>query len=418
MATTAVLPYELYTDAPGTLFMKREWEEANAAHPHHFDFGDVPEGWPKRLTGPLVWDGKDLNAHRNYTLIAEKYIHVLTSTEIAEIGAAAKSFQRLLLPLSAIKQSNFPLPQLGPTLRGIAKNLYQGTGLNLLRGFPIQKYDKEEQIIIFLGINAWVADTRLDQGIGRGICHIKSINHIDPSQRGKIFVSAQNNDAQMYHSDAGSEIVGLIALNVPSSGGESTVASSWQVYNHLAEYRPDILRLLAGKNFRWTANGIPEDGVRLIHWLNEQMYVNFATRTFIGYAEAPDRDTKYPPLTLEEREALGGWQWIAEQYCLETALQAGDIEWVNNLHHQHARRGYIDDTSNPRHLLRIWSRDSEYAPELPLDIKNKFDAMFRNTPGFYPLDEIEEDTRRKETGIFTASCKQKTAAERVQTDFP
>ncbi|TVY50738.1 Taurine hydroxylase-like protein SAT17 [Lachnellula cervina] len=412
MATTAVLPYELYTDAPGTLFVKREWEEANAAHPSQFDFGDVPEGWPKKLTGPLVWDGKQLNAH-----LAEKYIHVLTSAEIAEIDAAAKTFQKLSLPLSAVEQSTFPLPQLGPTLRGIAKNLYQGTGLNLLRGFPIQKYDKEEQVIIFLGINAWVADTRLDQGIGRGICHIKSINHIDPSQRGKIFVSAQNNDAQMYHSDAGSEIVGLMALNIPNAGGESTVASTWQVYNHLAEYRPDILRLLAGKKFRWTANGIPEDGVRLIHWLNEQMYVNFATRTFIGYAEAPDRDTKYPPLTFEEREALGGWQWVAEQYCLETALQAGDIEWVNNLHHQHARRGYIDDQSNPRHLLRIWSRDSEYAPELPLDIKNKFDAMFKNTPEFYPLDEIEEDIRRKETGIFTASCKQEIAEERLKTGF-
>lgn len=69
MATTAVLPYELYTDAPGTLFVKREWEEADAAHPSQFDFGDVPEGWPKKLTGPLVWDGKQLNAHRNYILL-------------------------------------------------------------------------------------------------------------------------------------------------------------------------------------------------------------------------------------------------------------------------------------------------------------------------------------------------------------
>lgn len=81
----------------------------------------------------------------------------------------------------------------------------------------------------------------------------QSINHIDPSQRGKIFVSAQNNDAQMYHSDAGSEIVGLMALNMPGSDGESTVSSGWRVYNHLAEHRPDILRLLAQRKFRWTA---------------------------------------------------------------------------------------------------------------------------------------------------------------------
>lgn len=55
----------------------------------------------------------------------------------------------------------------------------------------------------------------------------------------------------MYHSDAGSEIVGLIALSLPDSGGESTVASISRVYNHLAEHRPDILRLIAKKRFRW-----------------------------------------------------------------------------------------------------------------------------------------------------------------------
>lgn len=57
----------------------------------------------------------------------------------------------------------------------------------------------------------------------------------------------------MYHSDAGSEVVGLMALTLPDSGGESTVASSWRIYNHLAEHRPDILRILAETKFRWRA---------------------------------------------------------------------------------------------------------------------------------------------------------------------
>lgn len=64
MAAATVLPYEQYTDAPGTLFNKSEWDEANASHAESFDFGDVPKGWPERLEGPLVWDGKDLANHR------------------------------------------------------------------------------------------------------------------------------------------------------------------------------------------------------------------------------------------------------------------------------------------------------------------------------------------------------------------
>lgn len=32
-------------------------------------------------------------------------------------------------------------------------------------------------------------------------------------------------------------------------------------------------------------NGIPEDGVRLIHNQDNKLFLNFSTRTFIGYGE-------------------------------------------------------------------------------------------------------------------------------------
>lgn len=105
---------------------------------------------------------------------------------------------------------------------------------------------------------------------------------------------------------------------------------------------------------------------------------------------------------------------MAEQYSLITMLQIGDIEWVNNLHHQHARRGYVETLDDPRHLLRVWLRDSEFASELLEDIKNRLTAMHKDHPDFYPLDEIEEDERRRITGIFTAACKDETAEERLR----
>jgi len=85
MAATEVLPYELYSDAPGILFNKPEWEQANASHPKDFDFGPLPEGWPKKIEGTLVWDGKDLEAH------PEKFIRVLKVEEILEIDDALKA---------------------------------------------------------------------------------------------------------------------------------------------------------------------------------------------------------------------------------------------------------------------------------------------------------------------------------------
>ncbi|VUC27854.1 unnamed protein product [Clonostachys rosea] len=371
MTAATIQPYELYSDAPGFLLNKPEWEQANAAHPETFDFGSPPRGWPVKFTGPDVWTSDYLEQNPNL------YIKILSEDEINEIDSAIK-------------------------------------------------------VIAFLGINAWIGDRRLNQGAGRGVCHIKvsrlvlityfsnakqffqSITHLDPSQRGKIYVSAQDTNAQMYHSDAGGDVVSLMAVSLTGTGGASTVVSAGQVYNHLAQHRPDIARLLAERKFRWRANGIPEDGVRLIHNQDNKLFLNFSTRTFIGYGELPDRDRDYPLLTFEEREAFGGWQWAAEQYSLKTELEVGDIEWVNNLHHQHARRGFTEDISNPRHLLRVWLTDSEHAPQLPTDIKNKFDAMFDSEPDFYPLDEIEEDQKRRATGVFTGSCKDDLAAERLQ----
>ncbi|KAF7538363.1 hypothetical protein G7054_g2984 [Neopestalotiopsis clavispora] len=364
MAATTPLPYELYSDAPGILFNKPEWDAANAAHPRGTDFGSVPKGWPTELKGPQVWTGSYLSqnrrrhTHNDYDLArtdawtADLYIRKITSEEVAEVDAAIQFWKHLELPLSDLNRERFPLPTFGRVLEDVAKNIYHGVGLQVLRGFPIQSHSKEDQIIAFLGINSWIGDERLNQGADRGLCHIKSISHIDPVNRGKIYVSAQDTNAQMYHSDAGGEVVSLMAVSLSGTGGASTVL--------------------------------------------------------------PDRDSRYPALTLEEREAFGGWQWVADQYSLETEFEVGDIEWVNNLHLQHARRGFTEDVAQPRHLLRVWLRNAELSPpHLPLDMKRKFDAMFGQAPTFYPRDEIEEDERRRATGIFTGSCKTEDAKDRL-----
>lgn len=64
MAAVTILPYELYSDAPGVLFNKPEWDDANAAHPSPFDFGPLPSGWPSELQGPQVWTGEHLRNNR------------------------------------------------------------------------------------------------------------------------------------------------------------------------------------------------------------------------------------------------------------------------------------------------------------------------------------------------------------------
>ncbi|KAM0330682.1 hypothetical protein ACHAQA_003634 [Verticillium albo-atrum] len=409
MATAEVIPpYELYSSAPGYIYNQPQWEAVNEAHPKGSDFGAPPKGWPAKFTGPSVWDGEELQ--RN----PDSYIHVLSTTEIKEITSALQKYWKALQkPIADLRRADFPLPTLGPVLRRLAVNIYDGLGVQVLRGFPVQAYDKKDQVLVFLGVNSWIADQRLDQGAKRGIVHIKSIIQVDPSKRGKIYVSAQDTNPQHFHSDAGSDVVGLMAVSLSGHGGLSTVVSAARVYNHLAEHRPDLARVLAEHKFRWKGRGIPDEGVRLIHHKDGQLFLNFSTRPFIGYGEVPERDAEYAPLTLDEREAFGGWQWTAHQFSLKAALQEGDFEWVNNLRCQHARTGYTEEPSRPRHLLRVWLRDSTLTPDLPADIANKYAAMFEDEPEHFPADEIEEDALRIRTGVYTGSCKDEQAQDRL-----
>lgn len=71
-ATDPLGPYDQWTDAPGVLFNKSEWEAANASHPETFDFGSLPEGWPTELTGPLVWTGDDLERNRTLQILLSR----------------------------------------------------------------------------------------------------------------------------------------------------------------------------------------------------------------------------------------------------------------------------------------------------------------------------------------------------------
>jgi hypothetical protein len=62
---------------------------------------------------------------------------------------------------------------------------------------------------------------------------------------------ASTNDKQVFHTDAG-DIVSLFCLETAAVGGESRLASIWQVYNLLAESRPDLIHTLTEE---WPVDG-------------------------------------------------------------------------------------------------------------------------------------------------------------------
>jgi hypothetical protein len=58
---------------------------------------------------------------------------------------------------------NFPLPNLSLILRKLATELYNGKGFFLLRGLDFDKYTVEDNTVIFLGIQSFIAERRACQ---------------------------------------------------------------------------------------------------------------------------------------------------------------------------------------------------------------------------------------------------------------
>lgn len=155
----------------------------------------------------------------------------------------------LNLVFGYINQSTFPLPSLGPILRGLSKELHFGRGFFVLRGLPVDNYSREENVIIYAGVSSYVGnirgrqeDTRFANGTSLVLSHIKDLS--DKTRKNVIGAPSNTADKQVFHTDAG-DVVSLLCLQPAMEGGESYIASNWLVYNVLAKERPDLIHTLS-----------------------------------------------------------------------------------------------------------------------------------------------------------------------------
>jgi hypothetical protein len=151
-------------------------------------------------------------------------------------------------PLGYIDQSTFPLPNLHVALRGISNDIHNAFGFKVLRGLPVARHSREENVIIYAGVSAHIAPIRGRQDHqfdGRPadvvLNHIKDMSAVVDAS--KIGAPAYTTEKQVFHTDAG-DVIALLCLEPAAKGGESKLSSSWKVYNELAKTRPDLIRTL------------------------------------------------------------------------------------------------------------------------------------------------------------------------------
>ncbi|KND86428.1 hypothetical protein TOPH_08915 [Tolypocladium ophioglossoides CBS 100239] len=356
----------------------------------------LPDGFPQKLDSDLAWDGATVSEDYEWS-------YELGQSELTEIQHALEHFKALGKPLGEISQETFPLPTLHAALRSISREIHSGHGFKVVRGVPVSKYTREENIIIYAGLAVHVAPTRGRQDSRFNgqpadvvLAHIKDLTRkVDAKSIGAPAYTAEK---QVFHTDVG-DVIALFALASAEEGGESYLSSSWTVYNELAATRPDLIRTLSEP---WDVDefgktGLPGYKSRPLLYYQpaidnypELLITQYARRSFVGYWGLP-RSANIPPITEAQAEALDALHFAAEKHAVALEFHPGDIQFVNNLSIFHSRGSFRDSAENERHLVRLWLRDEELAWETPAPLQATWDRVYkdvRKENEIFPLEPI------------------------------
>ena len=302
----------------------------------------------QKVDDPAAWTGAELKRSKDW-------IHHLSDAEIADIDEAVRSVEARGLDIMDITRENFPLPVFGPALATIREQLLNGLGLTLIRGFPIERYNRAQAAAAFFGIGCYLGRAVSQNHKGHMLGHVKKLTdadyNIDPSERGY-----RTNVNQRFHADS-CDIVGLMCLQTPKSGGLSGVASTVAVHNEMLARRPDLARVLAGPIYWDRRNEVPEgkDPWYILPVFNYQDGW-FSCRYSRQYIDSTQRFEQVPRMSPEQIEAFDMMDALLAELKLEMQFEIGDIQFLFNHVMLHSRSAFEDwpEPERKRHLFRLW----------------------------------------------------------------
>lgn len=338
------------SDAPSILEIGAEW--------HGTDVAD-PESWTERLT----------------------------AVELRELDAALRHARAKSESLLDIGKEDFPLPTLGARLTRIESDLIDGRGFVLIRGLPRARYDNDEMCLLYWGIGMHLGKPWPQNKKGHLLGDVtdQGKRPDDPTSRGNEIGGVPF----PYHSD-GSDLVGLMCLQTGKEGGTSTVCNAVAIHNDLVRERPELATELYRPQPYDFRGEQPEGGKP---WYEVPVFTDWQGRLFVRYIRpyilASQRHPSAPritPLAEEAMQAVDRMTYDPE-YNVFMDFEPGDMQFVNNYHVLHARKGYVDDpsTGKVRHLKRLWL-ETEVLASRPVYFRNNLSSDWNQNRVISRLD--------------------------------
>jgi len=288
--------------------------------------------------------------------LGEDYVFTLSAEHIAELDAALVHAEAATEDVLDITRDLFPLPTLGPVLAGLTDELINGRGVVLIRGLPIDGYTKDRAAAVYWGLGLHLGDPWPQNAKGHLLGDVTDQGRAvdDPTARGNEIGGVPF----PFHSD-GSDLVGLFCLDAGARGGASLVANAVSIHNELVRTEPDLAAELYTP-FPYDLRGEQPPGAR--PWYEMPVFTRRKDRLFVRYIRpyiaSAARHADAPEVSAAARTAMDRVDAMCAdpEFHVAMTMAPGDMQFVNNYHVLHARRGYEDDrpAGRIRHLKRLW----------------------------------------------------------------
>ena len=306
------------------------------------------------VQGPSVWLATDMADPRTWTI-------ELTAEQRREIVTQATAAARNGRTVTSLTREDMPLASLQAVVDAAVLALSHGRGFVLLRGFPIGDLDPAALELGYVGFGLHLGVPVGQDAKASLLGHVRDERVPRTGPHIRLY---QTHERQDFHTD-GADIVGLLCLHRAVSGGESRLASTHAVYNHMLATRPDLLEVLY-QPFAWDRNDEQSPGDPPYFELPAIHDLDGVPRIFyIGwYIRDAQRHADAPRLTLAQLDAMQLVEETANDptFHVEMDFTPGDIQLIANWNILHAREAYHDaeDPAERRHLLRLWLKAHEF----------------------------------------------------------
>ena len=332
--------------------------------------------FPPNVADRSAWYGPQIVTHTDW-------VERLSEAEVDEISRAACELEKSL-PKSATVESaslsvkDFPLPALGPRLRGMLDEVLNGRGFVLIKGLPVDSWTRREAAIAFLVIGVQLGALRMQNAAGHLLGHVRDLGRSSADPNTRIY---ETRERQTFHTDS-CDVVALLCLRTAKSGGLSSLVSSTTIFNEMRRRRPDLLKVLLEPIETDRRGETPEGSKPYFNIPVFSYHAGLVSAIYQRqYIESARRFPDVPPLTPLQIEALDLFDELANDPKLHLLmdLEPGDIQLVHNHTILHDRTAFEDfeEPERKRHLLRLWVAPPNARP-LPEVFAERFGSV---TPG-------------------------------------